>query len=79
MSMGMLHQYSTYHLMNFIEYEANFLKLSDVLTDGSRIELNESGMCSLNLPPHAFDSIVCIAEIYCEFCKFCNPKCTSKN
>ena len=40
--------------MNFIEYEANFLKLLDVLTDGSRIEVNESGTCSLNLPPHEF-------------------------
>ena len=40
------------HLINFIEYEANFLKLLDMLTDGSRIEVNESGMCSLNLPPH---------------------------
>ena len=27
----------------FTEFEANFLKLLDILTDGSRIEVNESG------------------------------------
>lgn len=29
--------------MIFTEFEANFLKLLDILTDGSRIEVNESG------------------------------------
>ena len=61
--------------MNFIEYEANFLKLLDVLTDGSHIEVNESGMCNLNQSPYTLleiDSAVvcCIAASYCESFNF---------
>ena len=38
-------QYFFTHTKTFLatEYEANFLKLLDILTDGSRIEVNESG------------------------------------
>ena len=45
----------------FTEFEANFLKLIDMLTDGSRIEVNESGthVCVLHVYIH-----VCACVIY---------------